>query len=79
MLMEVDVKCHTNIDAYKHENWPRTFQCRPEVGDLVESASGKVLKIVQLTHSKGHLNVELHFPDSMSYERKKEILDNHRF
>lgn len=62
------VHCHTNIDQYRCERWPREMCCRPQIGDSVESESGKVLKVCQITHRMGELNgqtypmlfVELH-------------------
>ena len=66
--------CRTNIDEYKREKWPEEFCCRPNLGDTVESESGKQLVIVQITHKVFHtkthsnkavvgapyLNIELH-------------------
>ena len=49
------VLCQTNLDAnldgYYKEQWPTEMVCRPQKGDLVESESGKVLKICGITHS----------------------------
>jgi|WetSurSiteA1Bulk_404760.scaffolds.fasta_scaffold87985_2 hypothetical protein len=42
--------CHTNLDAYRREEWPNTFIIVPNRGDNVESSSGNILKIVSITH-----------------------------
>lgn len=48
--LSVKVHCRTNLDNYQREVWPTEFACPPHLGDRVESASGKFLKIVRLTH-----------------------------
>lgn len=48
--MPVSVFCFTNIDDFKHEDWPAHMVCRPMVGDYVRSASGQQLKVIQVTH-----------------------------
>lgn len=42
--------CHTNLDAYKSEEFPKEFVAVPNKGDYVESKTGKLLKVVQITH-----------------------------
>ena len=49
--MTIPVLCFTNVDEFKNEDWPREMVCRPMVGDMVESASGKQLRVVQVAHS----------------------------
>ncbi len=46
----INVACFTNLDAYKPEKWPRQLACRPQVGDTVESDTGKRLKVIQIIH-----------------------------
>lgn len=62
--MSVSVTCRTNLDGYAWEEWPRTMACRPTKGDSVQAASGKKLRVVQVTHVErdgaAHLEVELH-------------------
>ena len=64
-LRSISAYCHTNLDAYKREQWPGSFLIAPKIGDRIESGSGKWLKVVGLTHSmtkdgQPHLSVELH-------------------
>lgn len=47
----IPVQCFTNLDGYERERWPQTMACRPQLGDAVESVSGKVLKVVRVTHA----------------------------
>jgi len=42
--------CHTNLDDYQREEWPKEFVALPRVGDCVRSSSGKILKICRITH-----------------------------
>jgi len=54
------VSIHTNIDEGKRQLWPGEFSCRPMTGDYVESSSGLILKICQVTHTVGGiLRIEL--------------------
>ncbi len=46
----IRVICHTNLDEYKHEEWPSEMLAVPSSGDWVEAASGKVLQVVKVTH-----------------------------
>lgn len=48
--MIIEGRCHTNLDDYRREDWVTEFIVRPQVGDYVQSKSGKVLKIVTITH-----------------------------
>lgn len=43
--------CTTNLDEYRTEHWPKVFAGIPDKGDYVESASGKLLHVVQITHT----------------------------
>jgi hypothetical protein len=43
--------CFTNIDEAKNERWPKEFVALPRVGDSVEARSGRVLKVVEVTHT----------------------------
>jgi len=47
----IPINCRTNLDDYQREYWPVEMVARPIVGDRVESVSGKVLKIVSITHA----------------------------
>ncbi len=47
----IPVSCRTNLDDYQREWWPTEMLVRPLIGDRVESESGKVLKIVSITHA----------------------------
>ena len=51
----INTICHTNIDNYQHEKWPSQMS-NPQIGHLVESSSGKQLKIVQITHCERTIN-----------------------
>ena len=45
------VRCRTNLDDYKKEQWPEEFCCRPMIGDKVQAKSGKELYICTITHT----------------------------
>ena len=49
--MNIPVICRTNLDNYKREAWPKSFCCRPKVGDRVQAESGNSLKICGITHT----------------------------
>ena len=42
--------CRTNLDDYDREVWPEVFVSVPRVGECVQSQSGKILKVVRVTH-----------------------------
>ncbi len=46
----IKAHCHTNLDAYQRETWPNLFYAIPNIGDRIESKSGKILKVVSVTH-----------------------------
>ncbi|KKL47421.1 hypothetical protein LCGC14_2335690 [marine sediment metagenome] len=46
----IKIRCRTNLDLYQKEQWPVGICCRPMVGDIVESRSGKRLQICSITH-----------------------------
>lgn len=64
----IKVYCHTNLDEFAYETWPKVLTCRPDVGDYVRSNSGKTLKVVRVVHTmeitsnseRPCLEVELH-------------------
>ena len=43
--------CRTNLDGYEREQWPERFVSVPRNGDRVQAKSGKILKVVGITHS----------------------------
>jgi hypothetical protein len=43
-------ECFTNLDEYRREHWPEVFVAVPRVGEVVRSQSGKILKVVRVTH-----------------------------
>jgi len=47
----IDARCFTNLDEYQREKWPSKFVAIPRVGDRIEAKSGKVLKVVSVTHT----------------------------
>jgi hypothetical protein len=47
--MLAQVKCYTNEDDYKTEEWP-SYMYNPQVGDTVTAKSGKRLQICSLVH-----------------------------
>lgn len=56
-----EVSCYTNLDSYSQEVWP-TKMYNPQKGDKVESQSGKILEICQITHCQDisqYLKIEL--------------------
>jgi hypothetical protein len=46
----IKVFCRTNDDRYDQEQWPTVLSCKPEIGELIESKTGKILRIVGITH-----------------------------
>ena len=42
--------CHTNIDDFRREYWPEKFIELPQMGQHIKSRSGKLLKVVGITH-----------------------------
>jgi hypothetical protein len=49
--MKINGICITYLDDYKKENWPKEFVEVPRVGDIVESQSGKHLRVMQIIHT----------------------------
>jgi hypothetical protein len=70
--MSVRVRCFTNLDGYRHEEWPIEMEAVPSLGDRVKSRRGTSLAVVGVTHAmcacdpqqKPHpiVEVELHKP-----------------
>lgn len=46
----ISARCFTNLDEYRREKWPSKFVAIPRIGDRIEAKSGKVLKVVSITH-----------------------------
>ncbi len=67
--MSVRAMCRTNLDEYKKYAWPTLFVAVPRGGELVESESGQILRVVGVTHRSEWLAgtavpsilVELHY------------------
>lgn len=47
----IEAVCRTNLDDYGIEQWPTAFVAVPGPGDYVRAKSGKILKVVMVTHS----------------------------
>jgi len=47
--MKTPVICHTNLDGYESEIWPK-FMYNPQIGDRVRGKSGRELIICGRTH-----------------------------
>lgn len=67
-MNKINVICKTYVPEYKACSWPRTFQVRPMVGDMVEEvreaqehffSARKVLQIKTVTHCDGIIEIEL--------------------
>jgi hypothetical protein len=43
-------ECFTNLDEYHRERWPEVFVAVPREGECVRAESGKILKVVRVTH-----------------------------
>lgn len=43
-------QCRTNLDGYASEFWPERFVAIPEIGQMVEAKSGRILKVCSVTH-----------------------------
>lgn len=48
--MTIRAHCHTNLDDFKRCEWPDEFLAVPRVGDYVEAADGKRLRVCAITH-----------------------------
>jgi hypothetical protein len=46
----IKATCFTNIDGYKHDEWPDRFVAVPREGEWVQSKSGKTLTVVKVAH-----------------------------
>ena len=56
--------CHTNIDDYKKEIWPRMFVAVPRLGERVAAESGMSLVVVGITHMSAatpYVRIELYY------------------
>lgn len=53
----IRVRCRTNLDDYKNENWPEEMAARPMLGDKVQSISGRFLTVVDITHAMRSANL----------------------
>ena len=59
----IKIRCFTNLDQFKRENWPRELPAVPQKGQWMQSESRKKLAIVNTTWCyDGVLEVELHTP-----------------
>lgn len=56
----IEGHCTTNLDGYHTEKWPTLFAGIPQKGDYVRGKSGKVLKVVGITHS---VHPSISYPD----------------
>lgn len=55
--------CYTNLDKFKHKNWPTKFAAVPRVGDRVRAEGGVELKVVAVTWlctQDCDISIELH-------------------
>jgi hypothetical protein len=63
-----NIRCRTNLDSAKFEEWPKLFLRAPVVGESVQAASGRKLRVSNVTHAvdktgEPYVDVELHlFP-----------------
>lgn len=48
--MFISGKVTTNLDEYRSEKWPSVFVEIPRIGSYIKSSSGKLLKVVRITH-----------------------------
>lgn len=42
--------CHTNLDEYKREEWPKEFVAVPRVGESVRSERMRELYVCKVVH-----------------------------
>ncbi len=67
----VEIRCKTNLDAFKRVEWPTQAVAVPQNGEYVRGACGKELYVVQVTHGidsgirRPVVYVELHAPPGM--------------
>ncbi len=63
------VSFHCNIDCVAREVWPSVpIECRPVLGEYVESDSGLRLQVVGVTFKESRIEVELHLPKTGQWE-----------
>ena len=43
--------CKTNLDDFQKETWPKLFVEIPQIGHSIKGRSGKILKVVNITHA----------------------------
>jgi len=48
--MAITGEVRTNLDDYRREVWPDVFVEVPRIGACIKSGSGKILKVVRITH-----------------------------
>jgi len=48
--MAITGEVRTNLDNYRREVWPDVFVEVPRIGACIKSGSGKILKVVRITH-----------------------------
>ena len=46
----IKAQCRTNLDDYDLSKWPALFYEIPRIGDRVQDATGRQLKVVGITH-----------------------------
>lgn len=49
-LNAIEVQCYTNLDGYAKCEWPTVMVAIPHIGDWVEAADGKRLRVCSVTH-----------------------------
>lgn len=47
--------CVTNLDGYDYEVWPEKFVAVPKINSKVRSSTGKILKVVGITHCEDRI------------------------
>ena len=64
----IKVRCRTNLDNFKGEEWPTELCCRPLKGDKVISKSGQQLAIVDIIHGREQSSLSSPRLGSENYE-----------
>jgi len=62
--------CHTNLNEYRSQNWPKEFVDVPEIGSKIKSESGKTLIVCEITHC---FRSEKHYDDGIPIEGEPYI------
>ena len=64
----MEITCRTNLDVLKSESWPKSVQCIPSVGDMIES------KVLHKNGEYGDFRLSLTVV-SVTWKYSEQLLD----